>query len=149
MGGKTRSEPTMWWSGFGFSSQGDGACFEGRYDGVPDPEFAIKTHAPEDATLRQIASALAALRQFRLTAVVTHSDRYYHSRSADIAVYGEDGNGVDSPAADDLREALRRFMDWIYAQLRQEYDYRMSDEFIDETILANDYTFTVEGKRFG
>src|SRR5690606_14525245 len=32
MGGGTRQQPCIWFSGF--CSQGDGACFEGRYDYV-------------------------------------------------------------------------------------------------------------------
>ncbi len=33
--------------------------------------------------------------------------------------------------------------------LNKNYKYIQSNEYVDETILANEYTFTVDGKRFG
>lgn len=33
--------------------------------------------------------------------------------------------------------------------LRQEYEYKTSKECIEENIIANEYTFTAKGKRFG
>ncbi len=38
---------------------------------------------------------------------------------------------------------------WLYRQLEREYEYLSSDEAVDETIAANDYTFTGDGQRFG
>jgi len=44
---------------------------------------------------------------------------------------------------------LRDLARWLYRRLEQEYEYRTSDEVVDETIIANDYTFTESGRRFG
>jgi hypothetical protein len=63
----------------------------------------------------------------------------------------------DSPAWQDMTddaeetviEALRDLARWLYRQLEREYDYLSSDEAVDETIIANDYTFTDTGRRFG
>lgn len=41
---------------------------------------------------------------------------------------------------------MRAFADWIYRQLETEYDYQNSDEQVDESIIANEYEFTEEGK---
>lgn len=46
-------------------------------------------------------------------------------------------------------EALRDLARWLYRQLEREYDYLTSDEAVDEAILANEYSFTVDGTRFG
>ena len=48
-----------------------------------------------------------------------------------------------------IAEALRDLARWLYRQLEREYEYRTPDAVIDEATLANDYTFTVEGRRFG
>ena len=45
-----------------------------------------------------------------------------------------------------VREALRAFMQWIYTRLEAEYDYLQSDEVIIESIDANGYEFTANGK---
>jgi hypothetical protein len=49
---------------------------------------------------------------------------------------------------EELAEALRAFMKWIYRQLEREYDYLTSDEAIAESIIANEYEFTEEGERY-
>jgi hypothetical protein len=46
-------------------------------------------------------------------------------------------------------EALRDLARWLYRQLEREYEYLSSDEIVDESIIANDYTFTGSGRRFG
>ena len=46
-------------------------------------------------------------------------------------------------------EALRDLARWLYRQLEREYEYLSSDEAVDETITANQYTFTETGRRFG
>ena len=63
----------------------------------------------------------------------------------------------DSPAWQDMTayaekivtEALRDLARWLYRQLEREYTYLTSDEVVDETIIANEYTFTDDGRRFG
>jgi len=63
----------------------------------------------------------------------------------------------DSPTYQDMTgdaeetiiEALRDLARWLYRQLEREYDHLSSDEAVDETIAANEYTFTEVGRRFG
>lgn len=47
----------------------------------------------------------------------------------------------------ELRQLMRDFADWMYRQLEAEYEYRMSDEQVDDTITANEYEFTESGER--
>jgi len=46
-------------------------------------------------------------------------------------------------------EALRDLTRWLHRQLELEYNYLTSDEAVDETIVANDWTFTADGHPFG
>jgi hypothetical protein len=46
-----------------------------------------------------------------------------------------------------VTQCMRDFADWIYDQLRKEYEYQMSDEQVDETLIANEYEFDEDGDR--
>lgn len=51
-------------------------------------------------------------------------------------------------AEDSIIEALRDLARWLYRQLEAEYDHLTSDEAIDDSIIANEYTFTENGRRY-
>ena len=57
--------------------------------------------------------------------------------------------GMTADAGEIVTEALRDLADWLYRQLEREYEYLTSDESVEETIIANEYTFTEAGRRFG
>ena len=148
MGGGTGREPCIYWSGF--SCQGDGACFEGRYGFNGCALEQVKTHVGEDAEIFRIAAELDRLQAIcggKLSAVVKQSGHYMHSRCTDIEV-DVDGEDFDHDAfrdvEKDLKEALRDFMDWIYKQLEAEYEYQTSDEAIDEYL--KEMTFSEAGR---
>lgn len=148
MGGGTRTDPVVYWSGF--SSQGDGACFEGSYSYAKGAAKAIRAEAPQDVRLHQIADDLQAAQRkafYRLTAHCKHSGHYYHSGCMRVSVFYQDDEWRDLPegSEDAITEALRDFANWIYSQLEQEYEYRMSDENVDECIRINEYEFTRQG----
>jgi hypothetical protein len=48
-----------------------------------------------------------------------------------------------------VTEAIRDFARWLYRQLQSEYDHLTSDEVLEDGIIANEYTFTEGGRRFG
>lgn len=148
MDGGTRYEPAVYWSGF--SSQGDGACFEGSYTYRKGSVAAVKAHAPCDARLAAIAETLADAQRrnfYRLEASVKHTGRYSHEMSTEIDVFDREDNYRDiGDAGETVTEALRDFMRWIYRQLEAEYNYTMSDESVDESITANEYEFDGEGR---
>ena len=88
---------------------------------------------------------------YQLRAEASHRGHDYHEYCMAISVER------DSPAWQDMTahaeevviEALRDLARWLYRQLEREYDYLSSDEAVDETIIANEYTFTEAGRRFG
>lgn len=152
VGGTTRDDPHIFFRGF--SSQGDGACFEGSYAYAPRARADIRVHAPQDAELHGIADCLQDVQRrnfYQLNAGIRHSGHYYHDHSMEIAV---DRNSPISehPSGDAegiVVEAMRALARWLYRQLEREYERMSSDEVIDATLRANDYTFTVTGRRFG
>ena len=152
MGGGTRQKPRIYFSGF--SSQGDGACFETYYSYEKGARKRLRNHAPLDAELHRIADTLQAIQRrnfYQLRAEATHHDRYYHEDSRAISVERESPTYQDmtADAEDAVTEAFRDLARWLYRQLEREYDYQTSDAVIDEAIAANEYTFTESGRRFG
>lgn len=151
-GGGTRQKPAIWFSGFW--SQGDGACFEGRYSHAKGAPHRIREHAPKDDELHRIADALQAIQRrnfYQLRAAVTHRGRYCHEYSMTVSVERDSPSEQlkSANAEEAVTEALRGLARWLYRQLEREYEYLTSDEAVDEAITANDYTFTETGVRFG
>jgi len=152
MGGGSQQESCIWFRGFW--SQGDGACWEGFYSYRKNAPAEIRSYAPQDTTLHGIADALQAIQRrnfYQLRAKVSHRGHYYHEYCMAISVERDSPTYQDmSPDAEDIViEALRDLARWLYRQLEREYDYLSSDEAVDETITANEYTFTETGLRFG
>ena len=138
----------------GFSSQGDGACFIGSYRYAKGGAKAVKDHAPQDARLHRIATALQDTQRrfgYKITAsIVRGRGNHSHSRSVDIEVDGPDTEGHGRNAAlleafDAVTELLRDFMDWIYRQLEAEYEYRTSEGACIEMAEANEYEWDENG----
>ncbi|WP_199260355.1 antitoxin of toxin-antitoxin stability system [Paracoccus binzhouensis] len=152
MGRGSRQEPCIWFRGFW--SQGDGACWEGFYSYRKSAPTIIRSYAPQDTTLHGIADALQAIQRrnfYQLRAEVSHRGHYYHEYCMAISVERDSPTYQDmTPDAEEIvSEALRDLARWLYRQLEREYDYLSSDEAVDETILANGFTFTETGRRFG
>jgi hypothetical protein len=144
----------------GFSSQGDGACFEGTYAFKPDALEAVTKEMPQEKQLHAAVADIVAAQaraSNRLSATVVHRGRYYHDGSADIEVDADvtdvdpsdtSIDDTDDTAATELKEALRAFMRWSYRLLEREHQWLTSDEAVVETIEANEYRFTADGKRY-
>ncbi len=162
MGGETKYEPTVYFSGFW--SQGDGACVEGTWRASDVKADKLKEYAPQDKELHRVVDGLAEIAKeypdgyFK----VTHRGHYSHSgcTAFDVELPTEQENELehDSPEykllqvklgedEDTLIELARDFMNWIYRQLEKEWDYQNSDEQVDETIMANEYEFLENGNR--
>jgi hypothetical protein len=151
-GGGTRQEPCIWFSGF--ASQGGGACFESAYRFATGACKVIRAHAPEDSELHRIADALQAIQRrnfYQLRADTTQRGRGCHEYSMTIAVERDSPTNQEMTvdAEDTVTEALRDLARWLYRQLEREYEFQTSEEVTDEAILANEYTFTGDGRRFG
>lgn len=152
MGGGSRQEPRIFFSGF--SSQGDGACFEGYYSYRRNATTEIRSYAPQDRILHGIADALQSVQRrnfYQLRAEATHRGHYHHEYCMVISVERDSPTWQDmtADAEQTVIETLRNLARWLYRQLEREYDYLTSDEAVDETITANEYTFTENGRRFG
>lgn len=137
----------------GFSSQGDGACFEGTYSYKKGGVAAVKDHAPIDKELHRISKELQDIQRknfYKIGANVKHSGRYSHENCTDIQVWSDNESmgGANDTAYYGTIEALRDFMRWIYKQLENEFDHINSDENITETIKVNEYEFTENGERY-
>jgi hypothetical protein len=147
MNGSTRYDPAIYFSGF--SSQGDGACFEGTYRYQKGSVKAITTEAPTDERLQGIARGLADLQRahgYTITARVDQRGHYSHEYSTEIQVWqGRNEEPADTETDKAITEALREFMRWIYRQLEAEYEYQTSDEQVDDNIRANEYEFDGDG----
>jgi len=151
-GGGILHEPRIWFSEF--ASQGDGACFEGRYSYRKGAARNIRAYAPKDQQLVAIADELQHIQRqnlYALEARIAHRGRYFHEHSMEISVKraSQTWQSPTNGAEEILCEALRDLARWLYRELEREHDFQMSSEIIDEALRGNGYTFTKEGKRFG
>jgi hypothetical protein len=141
----------------GFSQQGDGACFVGRYNGTVGALAQVMGHAPIDTELHRIAQELdeaQASVEHGLNAVITMSGGYCHRYSMDFdfrwVLTDEDQERLQVAEAESrITEALRDLAQWMYRQLEETWEAINEPEAIAETIEANEWTFTADGKRFG
>lgn len=132
----TDHSPSIFFSGF--SSQGDGACFEGYYKFAADASAKIREYASQDTELHRIADELTALQakhENLLQARVKQSGHYYHEYCTEIDVvelpegeHFDNIDRVDASVHDELVTLLRDFMRWIYKQLESTWDDINSDD---------------------
>jgi hypothetical protein len=152
MSGGSQQRPCIYFRGFW--SQGDGGCFEGTYAYARNARAKIRAYAPRDTDLHKIADALQAVQRrnfYQLRAVTRHRGHYYHEYCMDAAVEraSPTSQGMTDDAEDIVIEAMRDLARWLYRQLERDYEYQTSDVSVDQTIIANAYTFTGTGRRFG
>src|SRR6185369_16119001 len=140
-GGKTRHEPSFWYS-LGYC-QGDFVAFDGTYEYAP-PRL-VREYAPEDEKLHAIADGLQEI-QMGWGEGLTARISQHHYYGLEVAVYHRDDDvEVPTEVERSIKELLRDYCTWAYNQLRTEDEYQSSDEVVDENIKLNEYTFTVDG----
>jgi hypothetical protein len=152
MGGGTRQKPCIYFTGF--YSQGDGACFEGTYTYEKGAARRIRDYAPQDRELHAIAGRFFEIQRanfFQLRAQARHRGHYCHAYCMEISAWRDSpgGQAMTDGADDAVTECLRDLANWLYRQLEREWEYMMSDDYADEGIAANAYTFTESGRCFG
>jgi hypothetical protein len=135
----------------GFSSQGDGACFEGDYSYKKGSVKAIKAYAPLDKDLHQIAIDLSKVQRpafYKLSATVKQQGFYMHENCTTIDVLNDGywGDWATVDHEEGIKEALRSFMQWIYSSLEKGHDWLNADEQIIESIEANEHVFLANGE---
>lgn len=137
----------------GFSSQGDGACFDGTWRACNVRPSEVQKYAPKDEKLHRIAAGIEAIaKQYPgLSFRVSHSGQYSHKYMTSFEVENHDieDDVIDHPAEveKEIIELARDAMQWIYDTLQTEYEYQTADAQIDETLRINEYLFTEDGKR--
>ena len=152
-GGGTRPDPCVWWSGF--SSQGDGCSFEGWFKPRSGNFARLVEYAPQDDVLKGIAIDLDEIattaEQKCVSCKITTRGNYCHSHTMQFELSADDDLPEEAfgKLEDAIPPVMRRFADWIYRQLEAEYEHQSSDEVVDEVLIANEYTFLENGKRFG
>lgn len=162
MNGETFYAPVVYWSGF--NSQGDGACFDGAWRADILKPGKVAEEYPNDDELQRIACVFErgaeAYPGARFT--VVHRRHYYHPGCTsfdfdmnppedhdDIARSATEWAAIrsrDALTEEELRDAARDLMGWLYKALEEEYNYQNSDEVVAETIIANEYEFTESGR---
>lgn len=144
MGGGTRPEPMINWS-VGYT-QSDGAWLaDMSYSYALGSVGKVAKEWPKDETLNDLARRLRDLQRpymYQLTAAWKSDDRRGTSLDVDHPVRSVDGETYKA-----LREIFKRFERWAYDYLRAEDEYQTADEQVDESIRANEYTFTADGRR--
>ena len=149
----------------GFCSQGDGASFTGRYTAsgfcsqgdrigsmayknfAEDAPAEIRSYAPQDTTLHEIADELLVISRMYFPAEATigrTGTMHSHCATMNIPSCVECDSGTEF--ADEVLLAVseailaqaRELADWLYRQLEADYEYQQSDEAVAETIFAND-----------
>lgn len=132
-------------------SQGDYAAFEGTWkwsakpetEGVPYRSFAaaINEYAPMDSTLMAIAAQLDSCTGD--AAIVKSEHNRYFPR---FNTMRENDEITDAEHPGTVKDALQKFERWMYDNIRGQYESINSDENVDDTIRANEYEFTSNGK---
>jgi hypothetical protein len=138
----------------GFGSQGDGACFVARINIAA----YLKAH-----NLADTYPLLARYPEY-VEAYLQHNGWYYHERSTSLTpffnaeVVDPGGSGIsdEEVRVEQEYEALEkgiyqeavRLGREIYKALEDEFDYQTSAEAVQDTLIANEYTYLSEGTRF-
>lgn len=155
--GFTGADPCVYWSGF--SSQGDGACFEGTWrasDTKSDKVAADWGDSEPTRAIKRIAAVFGEIAKDYPEASfkVKHRGHYSHEFETQFDVSLGDtldnGEGITQEKYNAVEATLianaRDYMRWIYRQINAEYTYRMSDEAVDADIECNEVEFLESGR---
>lgn len=150
------------WSGF--YSQGDGAAFTGswaseRVDIAATLADRPATYTDDDgkvqpcegnAELAVILQAFASLAAERPT---SYGSAEASHRGYNMATDWDCAEGGDTltaqqhtDCANQFEELCRDLAHYFYRSLEREYEYANSDEQVAETLIANEYEFTIDGR---
>lgn len=128
----------------GFSSQGDGACFTGRYAYERGGLKTLKAEFPEWDDMHQLAKELQNLQSvyfYKIEAKINHKGSlYYHSKTMDIDMELNVSDGTYMEVEYQLLKLFRKMADLYYKTLEAQYDYLTSDSEVQAWIEASDIT---------
>jgi hypothetical protein len=160
MGGGTRYDPAIYFSGF--YHQGGGSSFEGTWRADSMNLTKLKKSCLTDDELHRIGEVFAecAKEDAGLVAVITtKGDNWIGVDVTNGDEHAERLNALEyqSPEytalaaqyrerKDTVTEALRDFNRWIHKRLEVEYEWLNAQEQVEEMIIANEYEFDEEGR---
>jgi hypothetical protein len=156
-----------WFSGF--CSQGDGACFDFKGLDIKallafkDDENAKPYSDIIEAWKESNKDTLRNIKRFQnvlycKSEKTSFANHYSHSKtrfaSVELDDYGhQNGNKTAEKFTELFEKALDELMQDLsnkyYKLLNDDWDYINSEESIKEGMESNEYTFTLDGKRFG
>ena len=125
----------------GFYYQGSGCCFSGYYSYRKGWKKELKGYAPKDNDLLIIGKELQSIQRksfYSLAGEIKGDDRYWRTNIELHWQYSEHEQAIN--------DVLSNFADWIYNNLRREYEWLTSEEQLIETAEANGYMFDESGR---
>lgn len=155
MGGGTRKDVSIYFSGF--AHQGQGAAFDGEWHAHKVDLKGLKKHAPKDKDLHTIGKTLAAIAKKYPDAYAACSAYRNVNQRVEAELWVDHSDETHSTAeweaiearerevCEQIEEAITGFSHWIFRTLEQEHDYRLSDEAIEEDLQAQGEIFTEDG----
>ena len=139
----------------GFGSQGDGACFEAR---INMAAYLAAYH------LQATYPLLAKFPEYTQVSLQHRGGMYYHERSTVLVPYfnaeavNPNGSGISDEETrveqeyealeKDISQEAVRLGRHIYTVLEDEFFHQISAEAVQDTLMANEYTYLSDGRRF-
>lgn len=126
----------------GFWNQGDGACFDAKVNTL---DILNYLNNPKYNKLKKIADYI------NIT-ITKYNHHYYHELTRKLEIdfncYKKYKriNKLINELEKELEELRIFYCKQIYKRLEQQYNYLTSREAIEETLIANEYEFTEDGK---
>jgi len=144
-----KHELAIYWSGF--SSQGDGLHFVGKWNANNVDATKLKEAAPKDQELHRLADTFARLAhdyRFGVGNLEERHSRYSHEFAVHPVLWVEHEEEPNDNDQEGFRDAARSLMRWMYRSLEESYEASQEDSNVAEVIRINEYEFTEAGIRF-
>lgn len=140
----------------GFSSQGDGACFNSSYSYMPDWRAKLRGEfggalLGKFEPFGQWLEKIQRVANYEVTANTRHNGHYYHAYCMDVDVdeTHELSDTTFDAVESEVTECMRNLAKLLYKMLEDEYDCQTSDDAVEDTIRSNEWEFSKEGKHIG
>jgi hypothetical protein len=127
----------------GFSSQGDGLCFDAKIDALKFAETTNEKRAARLINNNYISEFTIEKTSF--------ANQYSHEKTRYVDYDSTDYNNINEVLenlCDKIEKKRLELCEDFYKRLEKSYYYLQSDEVVKETILANDYEFLSNGTQY-
>jgi len=141
MNGQIRGKPEVYYS-VGYW-QSDYAAFAGTWRYTKGCKKAIRDYAPQDTDLHAIVDQWCDIQRRNFYQLVATCSARRNSQVAET--HTVDGRFTRDETLDVATDCVSALAGGLYKRLRDECDYRSSDECIDDLIEINEYEFYENG----